>query len=92
MAEPPKMLCWPTTTHVFDPDTEQTYRVWRGIGEKGTEVEFLVRAFGISRRARDRDGITKWFETSGSSFGTIIDAGPVPPTLHVLREENEALH
>ncbi len=92
MATPPKMLCWPTTTHVFDPETGQTLRVWRGIGEKGTEVEFLVRAFGVMRRTKDRDGIVKWFDTEGMVRGDVIDCGPVPPTLSIQRQENERLH
>jgi hypothetical protein len=91
-SEPPKMLCWPTTTHVLDPETGQTLRVWRGIGENGTEVEFLVRAFGVMRRTKDKDGIVKWFETYGSVHGDIIDCGPVPPTLSVRRQPEESLH
>ena len=91
-AEPPKMLCWPTTTHVFDPETGNTLRVWRGIGENGTEVEFLVRAFGVMRRTKDRDGIVKWFEQVGSVQGDVIDCGPVPSPPRVKRAENESLH
>jgi hypothetical protein len=66
--------------------------VWRGIGEKGTEVEFLVRAFGVMRRTKDRDGIVKWFDTEGMVRGDVIDCGPVPPTLSIQRQEKEQLH
>lgn len=92
MADAPKILCWPTTNHVFDPKTGHTYRIWRGIGQNGTEVEFLVRAFGIVRRTRDKDGIGDWFDTDGSSYGKVIDCGPVPPTLPVMRSPDDSLH
>lgn len=92
MSKTPKIICWPTTTHVLDPETGGTYRVWRGKGLNGTSVELLVRSVGVSRKTEDKDGIKAWFDTDGFEFGDIIFAGDIPPTLEPMPSNSDLLN
>ena len=74
MREAPKFTLQPTNRHVVE--RGNYFRIWEGVGEKGTKIELLVRVAGVL--GPDHDGIDLWFCTDGLVATEVMDGGHIP--------------